>query len=307
MKALVTGATGFVGPRLLRLLDQPVVVTRNPERARPLVGTLAGRIVRWDPLEGPPPPEAFEGVDVIFHLAGESVAEGRWTAAQKARIRDSRVIGTRHLVRGLAQAGPGPDGRPRTLVSASAVGYYGNRGDEELTESAAPADDFLARVCIEWEREALAAESLGARVVLARTGIVLGAGGGALGKMLTPFKLGAGGPLGNGRQWMPWIHVADLARLYVHAADNGSIRGPMNSVAPNPVRNSEFTKALGRQLHRPAFMPAPYLGLRLLFGEFAQVLFASQRVIPKVALDTGFVFQFPDIAAALRDIVGVAA
>ena len=256
-------------------------------------------------MEGPPPPEAYSGVDVIYHLAGESVAEGRWTAAQKARIRDSRVIGTRHLVQGLAQVDPGS--RPTVLVSASAVGYYGDRGDEELTESAAPADDFLARVCIEWEREALAAETHGLRVALARTGIVLGAGGGALGKMLTPFKLGAGGPLGNGKQWMPWVHVADLARLYVHAAENGSIRGPMNAVAPNPVRNSEFTKALGRQLHRPAFMPAPYIGLRLLFGEFAQVLFASQRVIPKLALDTGFVFQYPDIAAALREILGKAA
>lgn len=303
MQALVTGATGFVGPRLLRLLDRPVIVSRNPDRARHVVGHLAGRIVRWDPLEGPPPPEAFEGVDAVFHLAGESVAEGRWTAAQKARIRDSRVLGTRHLVQGIAQAGH----KPAVLVSASAVGFYGDRGDEELTEAAAPADDFLARVCIEWEREALAAETSGVRVVTARTGIVLGAGGGALGKMLTPFKLGAGGPLGNGRQWMPWVHVADLARLYIHAADHGQIRGPMNSVAPHPVRNSEFTRALGRQLHRPAFMPAPYLGLRLVFGEFAQVLFASQRVIPQVALDTGFTFQYPEIAAALREILAPAA
>jgi uncharacterized protein (TIGR01777 family) len=300
MKALVTGASGFVGPRLLRLLDQPTVVSRNPDRARAAIGSLAGRIVRWDPLEGPPPAEAFEGVDVVMHLAGESVAEGRWTAAQKARIRDSRVIGTRNLVQGIAQSAH----KPAVLVSASAVGYYGDRGEEELTETAAPADDFLARVCVDWEREALAAEKFGVRVVTARTGIVLGAGGGALAKMLTPFKLGGGGPLGNGRQWMPWIHVADLARLYVHAADAASIHGPMNAVAPNPVRNSEFTKALGRALHRPAFIPAPYFGLRLLFGEFAQVLFASQRVIPQVALGTGFVFQYPEIAAALRDILG---
>jgi uncharacterized protein (TIGR01777 family) len=304
MKALVTGATGFVGPRLLRLLDKPVVVSRNPDRAKQSIGHLAGRVVRWDPLEGPPPPEAFEGIDVVYHLAGESVAGARWTAAQKARIRDSRVVGTRHLVQGIAQAAV----KPATLVSASAVGYYGSRGDEELTESATPADDFLARVCVEWEREALAAADLGVRVVTARTGIVLGSGsGGALAKMLTPFKLGAGGPLGNGRQWMPWVHVADLARLYVHAADHGEIRGPMNAVAPQPVRNSEFTKALARQLHRPAFMPAPYLGLRLVFGEFAQVLFASQRVIPQVALDTGFAFQYPDITSALREILAAAA
>lgn len=303
MKALVTGATGFVGPRLLRLLDSPVVVSRSPERARRAVGNLAGPIFRWDPMREPLPAEALEGVDVVYHLAGESVAEGRWTAAQKARIRDSRVIGTRNLVQGLKQV----ERKPGVLVSASAVGYYGNRGDEELTESAPPADDFLAEVCVAWEQEALAAEQLGVRTVTARTGIVLGAGGGALAKMLTPFKLGAGGPLGNGKQWMPWVHVADLARLYVHAADTSSISGPMNAVAPHPVRNSEFTKALGRQLHRPAFMPAPYIGLRLLFGEFAQVLFASQRVIPKVALDTGFVFQYPDIASALREVLAPAA
>ncbi len=303
MRTLVTGATGFVGPRLLRLLDSPVVLSRDPDRARRSVGAIASRIVRWNPMEGPPPPDAFAGVDAVLHLAGESVAEGRWTKAQKARIRDSRVIGTRHLVQGIAQA----ERKPAVLVSASAVGYYGDRGDEELTESAAPAHDFLADVCVEWEREALAAEGAGVRVVTARTGIVLGAGGGALGKMLTPFKLGAGGPLGNGRQWMPWIHVADLARMYVHAAENAAIRGPMNATAPHPVRNSEFTKALGRQLHRPAFMPAPYIGLRIVFGEFAQVLFASQRVIPKVALDTGFVFQYPELAGALREILAPAA
>ena len=218
------------------------------------MGGVSGRVLAWDPLDGPPPAEAFDGVDVVFHLAGESVAEGRWTAAQKARIRESRVLGTRHLVEGISRA----ERRPRVLVSASAVGYYGDRGDEELTESSPPASDFLAEVCIAWEKEALAAEEAGVRVVTARTGIVLGAGGGALGKMLTPFKLGAGGPLGNGRQWMPWIHVDDLARLYLHAADTDAVRGPMNAVAPNPVTNSEFTKALGRAVHRPAFMPAPF-------------------------------------------------
>jgi len=249
MKALVTGGTGMVGPRLLRLLDKPTVLSRNPDRARQSIGHLAGRIVGWDPMQGPPPAEAFDGVEAVFHLAGESVAGSRWTAAQKARIRDSRVTGTRHLVQ---------------------------------------------------------AEELGVRVVTERTGIVLGHGG-ALAKMLTPFKLGAGGPLGNGRQWMPWVHVGDLVRLYVHAAEHASIRGPMNAVAPNPVRNSEFTKALGRQLRRPAFMPAPYIGLRIVFGEFAQVLFASQRVIPEVAIDTGFTFEYPEIAGALKEILAPAA
>ena len=303
MKALVTGASGFVGPRLLRLLDSPIALSRDPDRTRAKIGNLVGRVVRWDPMQGPPPAEAFDGVDAVFHLAGESVAEGRWTAAQKAKIHDSRTIGTRNLVQGIVQAAQ----RPRVLVSASAVGFYGNRGDEELPETAPPADDFLAKVCVEWEAEALAAEKAGVRVVTARTGIVLGSGGGALAKMLTPFRLGGGGPLGDGRQWMPWIHVADLARLYVHAAESPSIQGAMNAVAPHPVRNAEFTKALARQLHRPAFIPAPYFGLRLLFGEFAQVLFASQRVIPRVALDTGFVFQYPEIAAALREILSAAA
>lgn len=303
MKALVTGATGFVGRRLVRLLAEPVVVSRNPDRARATLGPDVGPIHRWDPMRGPPPAEAFAGVDVVFHLAGESVAEGRWTAAQKSRIRESRVVGTRHLVQGIGQAAT----RPRALVSASAVGYYGSRGDTELTESSPPASDFLAEVCVEWEREALAAESLGLRVVTARTGIVLGAGGGALAKMLTPFKLGVGGPLGNGRQWMPWVHVADLVGLYLHAANKDSIRGPMNAVAPEPVRNAEFTRALASQLHRPAFMPAPYLGLRLLFGEFAEVLFASQRVIPRVAIDSGYAFEYPRIAAALAEILAPAA
>ncbi len=303
MRALVTGATGFVGPRLLRLLDKPVVLSRDPARAAKSIGTLAGRIVAWDPMRGPPPATAFEGIDAVFHLAGESVADGRWTAERKRRIRETRTVGTRHLVQGIAQA----ERRPEVLVSASAVGYYGNRGDEELTEQAAPGSDFLAEVCVAWEAEASAARELGVRVVPARTGIVLGAGGGALGKMLLPFKLGAGGPLGNGKQWMPWIHVADLARMYVHAAETAALAGPMNAVAPNPVRNADFTRALGRQLRRPAFMPAPYFGLRIVFGEFAQVLFDSQRVIPRAALESGFIFRYPDLAGALADILSTAA
>jgi uncharacterized protein (TIGR01777 family) len=303
MRALVTGATGFVGPRLLRLLDDPVVLTRTPERAQQKIGTLANRFIAWDPLQGPPPAEAFEGVDTVIHLAGESVAEGRWTAAQKARIRDSRVLGTRHLVQGMASLST----PPQTFVSASAVGYYGDRGEAELTEASPSAKDFLAGVCVEWEAEAMAAEASGVRVVTARTGIALGAGGGALGRMLTPFKMGAGGPLGNGRQWMPWIHVADLASLYVFAATTAAVRGPLNAVAPNPVRNSEFTKALARAVGRPALVPVPYFGLRLAFGEFAQVLFHSQRVVPALALANGFAFKYPTITEALAEIMGASA
>jgi uncharacterized protein (TIGR01777 family) len=258
-------------------------------------------VIGWNPLEGPPPPESFDGVDAVFHLAGESVAEGRWTTTQKARIRESRVLGTKNLVAGILQNKNGV----KKLISSSAVGYYGDRGEEDLTESSSPGNDFLADVCVGWEREADIAREQGVRVVTMRTGIVLGAGGGALAKMLTPFRLGAGGPLGNGRQWMPWIHVADLARLYTHASETSSINGPMNAVAPNPVRNSEFTKALAAQLKRPAFMPAPYIGLRLVFGEFAKVLFASQKVLPQVALETGFTYQFPFIQEALKDILSV--
>ncbi len=299
MKALVTGGTGFVGNTLLPLLDHPIVVSRDLNRAQRSIGAACGRVLAWDPMDGPAPPEAFDGVDVVLHLAGESVAEGRWTSAQKAKIRESRVLGTRHLVEGIRHSAQ----RPRVLVSASAVGYYGDRGEEELTERSTPGGDFLADVCIAWEKEAFAAEELGVRVVTVRTGIVLGAGGGALAKMLTPFRLGAGGPLGSGQQWMPWIHVDDLARLFVHAAVTDSIRGPMNASAPHPVRNRDFTKALGQALHRPAFLPAPYIGLRLLFGEFADVLFASQKVMPKVAMETGFPFDYPEIDAALRQIL----
>ena len=301
MKALVTGGTGFVGPRLLRLLNKPTVLTRNPERAAEKIGHLAGDVIGWDPMEGPPPPDSFDGIDCVFHLAGESVAEARWTTAQKAKIRDSRIVGTKNLVLGILQSKT----VIKTLVSSSAVGYYGDRGEEDLIESSPPANDFLADVCVGWEREADIAREQGVRVITMRTGIVLGAGGGALAKMLTPFRVGAGGPLGNGRQWMPWVHVADLARLYIHANETSSINGPMNAVAPNPVRNSEFTKALAAQLKRPAFMPAPYIGLRLVFGEFAKVLFASQKILPQVALETGFPYQFPFIKEALEDILSV--
>jgi len=303
MRALVTGATGFVGRRLLEHLDRPVVLTRDTRRASATLGARAGRIVAWNPLAGPAPAEAFEGVDAVFHLAGESVAEARWSAAQKRRILESRTVGTRHLVAGLSACAA----RPPVLVSASAVGFYGNRGDDELTEAEGPGHDFLADVCVAWEKEAEAARDLGMRVVAARTGIVLGAGGGALQRMLLPFKLGAGGPLGSGRQWMPWIHVTDLARLYLHAAATSTLVGPMNAVAPNPVRNVEFTKALARQLRRPAFLPAPYFGLRLAFGEFAKVLFDSQRVVPRAALESGFRFHYPDLAGALADILAPAA
>ena len=295
-KALVTGATGFVGKRLCKILPTTNVLTRSPEHAPAELSGAA--CFRWDPSGGPPPPEALEGCDAVFHLAGEPVAEGRWNKAKKQRIRDSRVVGTNHLIDGLR----GMEQPPQVLVSASAVGYYGSRGDEVLKEDSAPADDFLAEVCQEWESAALNAEEFGMRVVTIRIGLVLGSTGGALAKMLPLFKLGAGGRLGNGRQWVPWIHVNDLARLFVFAAESASLNGAVNGVAPHPVSNREFTKALGHAVRRPTIFPAPALALRLGLGEFANILLASQRVEPRAALGAGFEFHYRAIESALANL-----
>lgn len=299
MKAVVTGATGFVGQRLLERLVQPTILTRDVSRARQKLGAKIADAVAWD-LSRPPPVPALEGVDTVFHLAGEPVAEGRWTAAKKARIRDSRVLGTQRLVEAIGQCSR----RPRVLVSASAVGYYGSRGDEWLEETSPPGSDFLAQVCQEWEQAARAAEALGVRVASIRIGIVLGRGGGALARMLLPFRLGLGSPLGSGQQYMPWIHLDDLVRLFLFAAEQPDLRGPVNGVAPSPVTNREFTRVLARVLGRPAFLPAvPAFVLRLALGEFVEVLLASQRVRPAAALAAGFSFQHPELEAALRDVL----
>jgi uncharacterized protein (TIGR01777 family) len=300
MKALVTGATGFVGRRLVAKLGSAVVLSRNGQRAAKELEPYAVQAFDWEALAGPPPPEAFADVDAVFHLAGEAVGEGRWTAAKKTRIRDSRETGTRHLVAGLRSLGA----RPRVLVSASAVGYYGSRGEEELTEGSLPGNDFLADVCIAWEREAEAARELGMRVTPIRIGVVLGPQGGALAKMMTLFSLGLGSPLGSGRQYMSWIHVDDLVELMLFAARQEALNGPINGTAPAPVTNREFTRALARALKRPAFMPpAPGLALKLFAGEFAEVLLASQRALPRAALEAKFRFQFIDVQAALDDVV----
>lgn len=296
MKALVTGATGFIGQRLLPWLKWPVVLTRNPERTGTALANV--ELHRWEPEAAPPPAEAFRGVDTVFHLAGESVAAGRWSAARKQRIRDSRVLGTRHLVAALAALKE----RPAVLVSASAIGYYGDRGDEVLDEDALPGNDFLAGVCKEWEAEANRAAELGIRVVTPRIGLVLGKAGGALERMLTPFRLGLGGPLGPGRQWMSWIHIDDLIGLLLYAGPR-HISGPMNAVAPNPVTNREFTRELARALRRPAIFPVPRFALRLALGEMAGVPLASQRVMPAIAQRTGYRFQYPRLADALREIL----
>ena len=290
---LVTGATGFVGGHLCSLLDAPNILTRRPETVPAAFDESA--CFRWDPEHEEPPQEAFSGCDAVFHLAGEPVAEGRWTARKKASIRSSRVAGTSNLVDGIRRA----ESRPSVLVSASAVGYYGSRLDEELTEDSAPAEGFLADVCQEWEAAAMAAEEFGVRVVTIRIGLVLGRGGGAMARLLPIFKLGGGGILGNGRHWMPWIHVEDLARLFVFAAQDDGVRGPVNGCAPNPVRNRDFTRALGRAVRRPTLFPAPAFALRLALGEFAEVLLASQRVLPRAALEAGFEFRHGSIESAL--------
>ena len=298
MRALVTGATGFIGRALLKRLDQVVVLSRNAGRAR---HELPGaEVYGWDPLSGPAPAEAFRGVDAVFHLAGEPVAEGRWTAEKKRKLMASRDQGTRNLVRGIEAASQ----RPPVLVSASAVGFYGSRGDEVLNETAAAGSDFLAEVCVAWERASHGARDLAVRVVNPRIGIVLGAAGGALPKMLTPFKLGLGGRLASGKQWMPWVHVDDLVGMLLHAVEHAQIEGPLNAVAPNPVTNREFTRVLARVLHRPAIFPVPGFGLKVLMGDFGEVLLASQRVVPRVAEATGYGFKHPNLEEALRAILG---
>jgi uncharacterized protein (TIGR01777 family) len=299
MRALLTGATGFIGPHLLAHLNQPVVLSRDADRVRQVLAKFDIESYGWDPMAGPPRPEVFEGIDTVFHLAGDPVAEGRWTEKKKKRILDSRVVGTRNLVEGLRRL----TNRPRVLVSASAVGYYGSRGDEVLDESAVSGEGFLVEVCTAWEREAQAAAEFGMRVASVRVGIVLGREGGALKRMLTPFRLGVGGPLGNGRQWMPWIHVDDLAAMFMHAAERTEVTGPINGVSPNPVTNKEFTTALAAAVHRPAFLPTPYFALRVALGEFAKILFDSQRVVPRKALATGFQFRFPEIGPAMEAIL----
>ena len=237
----------------------------------------------------------FAGCDAVIHLAGEPVAQ-RWTPQVRERIRTSRVEGTRAVVEALRE------NPPKVLISASAMGYYGSRGDEVLLETSAPGDDFLARVGMEWERGAFAAERFGVRVVAPRISMVLGRDGGALAKMLTPFRLGIGGRLGSGEQWVSWIHIADLTEMVAFALEH-EVRGPINAAAPNPVTNAQFTRELARALHRPAIFPAPRFALKALFGEMAEVVLASQRVAPDAAVRAGFSFRFPDLAAALKDLL----
>jgi len=294
---LVTGATGFIGRRVLEALHEKgyelAILSRRGYRA---VALPYGKLTqRWNPQQELAPVSVIEQAQAIVHLAGESVA-GRWSDAKKRAIRESRVQGTRNLVAAIAQATT----RPRVLVSGSAVGYYGDRGEETLTEESAPGNDFLAEVCQAWEAEARRAEEHGVRVVCLRTGIVLEGDGGALQRMLPPFQLGLGGPLGSGRQWMPWVHREDVVGLILHALENETLSGPVNATAPEPVRNSEFTKTLGRVLGRPAFLPAPAFAIKWLVGDFADVLLASQCVLPARAQAAGYAVRYATLEPALR-------
>jgi len=296
MKALVTGSTGFVGTHLTRRLEQPVAVGRNLEKIRQRLGNFEARV--WDPGRTVEP-SLFSGIDTVFHLAGESVFHGRWNPTRKEAIRKSRVETTRRIVEGMAACAE----PPKTLICSSAIGFYGDRGAEKLNESAPSGHDFLAGVCAAWEHEALRAQDFGVRVVCVRTAVVLGKDGGALVQMLTPFKMGVGGRLGDGRQYMSWIHIDDLIGIMLYAAGHEEISGPVNGVAPEAVTNAEFTTILARTLHRPALFPVPACLLKLVVGEFATVLLASQRVVPEKITWAGYQFHFPTLPGALADLL----
>lgn len=297
MNIAITGASGLIGRRLIELLSSHGHALRALSRGGVANFPPGVRASVWDADKGEPPLEALRDTDAVVHLAGENVAQ-RWTAEAKLRIRQSRELGTRNLVCALARL----PRRPSALVCASAIGYYGSRGERTLTEASAPGAGFLSGVCTAWEREAVAAEVLGIRVVRVRIGIVLDPRGGALPRMLPPFRLGAGGRLGDGRQWMSWIHHDDLAEMFRLAVEK-PIRGPLNAVAPNPLPNAAFTRELAHALHRPAIFPVPKFALRLLFGEMSEILLSSQRVVPNAAAANGFVFRFPDLGPALADLL----
>ncbi len=300
MKIFVTGGTGFVGRNLISRLigeEHAVTVLSRSEKASERLpeGTS---IVLGDPTEAGPWQESLKGQDCIINLAGTSIFS-RWTPETKKLMRESRISTTRNIVDAMEPA----RGRDVVLFSTSAVGYYGFHGDEELTEESPPGDDFLARVAVEWENEALRAEEKGARVVITRFGIVLGEKGGALGQMMSIFRKYLGGPLGSGNQWFSWIHMEDLVGAFIFLTAHREISGPVNLTAPNPVTNRELVKALGKAMHRPSFLPAPGFMLRLILGEFGSVLLEGQRVIPKKLLDSRYSFLYPEMEGALGSLI----
>jgi hypothetical protein len=297
VKITISGASGFIGRKLLKNFaaggHSLQVLSRHAGTNMP----PNVKVFPWDPAKGEPPAESLRDADAVLHLAGEPVAQ-RWNAGVKARIRDSRVNGTANLVKAIARL----PRKPEVLVCSSAIGYYGSRGDEILTESSTQGNDFLADVCADWERSAKEAEALGVRVVSIRTGHVLDPRGGLMKRILPPFRMGVGGKLGSGRQWTSWIHLEDLALMFAFAVDK-PVSGPLNGVAPNPVTNAEFTRAVAGALHRPAIFPVPKLALSLMFGEMAEVILGSQRVQPERPLAAGFMFKYPELAPALGNLL----
>jgi uncharacterized protein (TIGR01777 family) len=293
MDIAITGASGLIGPELaaaLRGRDDRVVT----------VGRGTGADIRWDPVAGTIDAAALAGVDAVVHLAGEGIGDKKWTPERKARVLDSRIRGTELLATTLADLTP----RPATLVSASAIGWYGNRGDEELTEASPPPPpgNFLADVCVAWEAATATAEAAGIRTVHLRTGIVLSKAGGALGRMLTPFKLGLGGRIGSGRQYMSWVSIADEVGAILHALDTETVRGPLNATGPTPVTNAEFTKTLGSVLHRPTVLPTPLAPLKVVYGGelVERLLVDGQRVLPARLEATGYRFRHATLREALE-------
>jgi uncharacterized protein (TIGR01777 family) len=301
MKILITGGTGFVGRQLTSRLvkdgHEVTILTRSLKGAK---GSLPGiSYLEGDPTKKGSWQEAIKNHDAVINLAGASIFS-KWTDEHKKAIRESRVNTTQNIVEGI----PTHPERPFTLFSTSAVGYYGFCGDEELTENSPPGNDFLARIAVEWEGEALKAKEKGARVVITRFGIVMGEKGGALSQMIPLFKKYVGGRIGSGKQWFSWVHIKDLAEAFIFLMKHPEISGPVNVCSPNPVRNKDLAKALGKTLHRPSFLPAPGFMIKLVLGEFGSVILEGQRVIPRRLLESGFVFQYPDIDKALKGIVG---
>jgi uncharacterized protein (TIGR01777 family) len=302
VRVAVTGATGTTGRALVAALiergDSVVAFSRDASRARSALPSGVEAVSWPAPQDGLPPTEALEGVDGVVHLLGEPIAQ-RWSDSARREIRDSRVLSTRNLVGGLAEL----SSRPGVLVSQSASGYYGPRGDEPVDEAGSPGDDFLAEVCVAWEAEARAAEELGLRVALTRTGVVLSPSGGALEKMLPFFKLGVGGPVAGGRQYVPWIHLDDLVGALIFCLDDPDVSGPVNASAPEPATNAELSKALGRVLHRPAFAPVPALAVKALYGEMATVVTKGVRMVPGKLEQLGYEFKRPDLEPALKRLL----
>ena len=296
MRALISGASGFIGGALIPSLESSGAEITRLSRGKS--GASTTKVIPWDPAK-PTAPESVSGFDAVIHLAGESIV-GRWTTPKKQKIRDSRIIGTRNLAQALAKG----EAKPKVFVCASAIGYYGDRGDELLNEDSSAGTGFLPDVCREWEAATQPAADAGIRTVQIRTGIVLRSKGGALAKMLTPFKMGVGGRIGNGRQWMSWIDIEDMIGAILHVLNAETLRGPVNMVAPKPVTNADFTKTLAAVLSRPAFFPMPAFAVKLAFGEMGEtVLLGSQRLEPAQLVRSGYAFRFTDLQASLQNLL----